>query len=792
MYKYHSIVQLDYFIFVSEFPSDKNTIPILLTMLSDFKQQQQQKHHSHNPPNSHDDTQTKLQVAKLTQVIQKFFTKAAQIILESRAYPETSTPSLYPTKEESSKINKWFNLYMTNIPDLCKDDLKLWKGVDLTTIPPMIIETYIDLRSLPADQTLVLMDDEKHPWTVAKSRGKKQEVVLERWLIEFEPNTTDATVMVEELPLSYKQAIVLFRSIYGFTRLMPAFKVKKNLQNKLPLGNKILDGNQPISSKGRIGLSKPIINTRTNESHMTQKYFQPVHTSLGTLKISVAYRMDSEFCLHENEELLLTHFHKRDEEETKKKVSSSVSPLSSGTSLKETSTSPRKSQPPIRIQPFKVGSMSTSPPVQSPSISQPGTAPIQNQPSVPSSSLERRVSITSNKSTSNASLAAFLRNARSSTPSANNIPIINANPISGTSVPRSFSSSTGHEDSIFVNPDSASNTPRFASSFGSRASRRYSSTSIRQQTPQSDLMGQTNSVDAALSGIDADDDISDFVRMIDSKSDLRLGGGGGGGNSSVHNMSINESSYHGDALNKFQSLRSQYQQLSDSVSASLILQSRHSSRKSSLNSPAGSFDLHHHQHQQQQQQQQNQQQSQSPHTNTTSSIHSHAHSYSHSRMKDARPRSEDHQQTKFSAARRSSNISPTTAVPSSIGTPSLISSRIPHVTTIISSSDVSSTGGNRTKSAATTAIVSGMATSPSIYDYRSPRYQNVFDDDDEDDNDEEEGDREGNQSHEGRNSTESSQNQSKRIMKHIKKDEEDSEDDEDLLFTMSDMNSRNF
>ena len=90
--------------------------------------------------------------------------------------------------------------------------------------------------------------------------------------------------MVEELPLSYKQAIVLFRSIYGFTRLMPAFKVKKNLQNKLPLGNKILDGNQPISSKGRIGLSKPIINTRTNESHMTQKYFQPVHTSLGTLK----------------------------------------------------------------------------------------------------------------------------------------------------------------------------------------------------------------------------------------------------------------------------------------------------------------------------------------------------------------------------------------------------------------------------------------------------------------------------------------------------------------------------
>ena len=64
---------------------------------------------------------------------------------------------------------------MTNIPDLCKDDLKLWKGVDLTTIPPMIIETYIDLRNLPADQTLVLMDDENilGQWQNHVAKSKK-------------------------------------------------------------------------------------------------------------------------------------------------------------------------------------------------------------------------------------------------------------------------------------------------------------------------------------------------------------------------------------------------------------------------------------------------------------------------------------------------------------------------------------------------------------------------------------------------------------------------------------------
>ncbi|RCK62621.1 Autophagy-related protein 13 [Candida viswanathii] len=719
--------------------------------MSDLKQQDQQQqhnnHHHHHPHHSHDaeeNHQSKVQITKLTQVIQKFFAKAAQIVLEARAYPETITPSLYPTKEESSKLNKWFNLYMNSIPDITKDDLKLWKTADLASLPPMIIETYIDLKKLPSDQILVLLDQEKHPWTVAKGGGKKTEVVLERWLIEFEPNASNtAAVMVDELPLSYKQAIILFRSIYGFSRLMPAFKVRKNLHSRLPLGNKILDGNQPISSKGRIGLSKPIINVNTSESHMSQKFFQPVQTRLGSLKISVAYRNDSDFCIHENEELLLTHFKHHDQEEicNKNKISSSVSPNSSTTSSKETSTSPKKSQTPIRIQPFKVGSMSSSPPP---------IPTVQNQPVLQSSSLERRVSITSNKSTSNASLAAFLRNPRSSTPSTNTIPIVNTNAVYGSSVPRSVSSSTGHEDSYLTNPDSTNNTPRFSSSFGSRASRRFSSTSARQQTPQSDLLGHSNSVDAALSETEGDDDgedISDFIRMLDSKSDLRLGNGSSGGGISSSSVAVNET------LNKYQLLRSQHQQLSDSANASLILHgSRQSSRKSSLNSPPGSYD-----HYQQQQPQ---------HSSVMSSIHS--------RMKDSRSRGDEHH-AKYVSPKRSANVSPSTGgIPTSIGTPSLVNSRLPHHSTTIVSSNV----GGTTKSAATTAVVvSGLATSPSIYDYRSSRYDDVFEDEDE--------------PHSGHSSGSQSQSHSHEKSK-IKLGKKDEEDEDDLLFTMSDMNSKPF
>lgn len=701
--------------------------------MSDLKQQDKYSHSGVHL----DDHQLKVHVNKLTQVIQKFFAKAAQIVLEARAYPETIAPSLYPTKEESTKLNKWFNLYMNSIPDITKDDLKLWKTSDLASLPPMIIETYIDLRQLPPNQILVLFDQTKHPWTVVKGGGKKLEVVLERWLIEFEPNSSnDAAAMVDELPLSYKQAIILFRSIYGFSRLMPAFKVRKNLHNKLPLGNKVFDGNQPISSKGRIGLSKPIVNTNSSEPHMSQKHFQPVQTSLGSLKISVAYRNDSDFCIHENEELLLTHFKRHDQQEySNKKISSSVSPNSSTTTTttaytNEASVSPRKSQTPIRIQPFKVGSMSSSPPPVSTT---------QNQPILQSSSLERRVSITSSKSTSNVSLAAFLRNPRSGTPSTSTIPIVNSNPIYGSSVPRSVSSSTGHEDSYLTNADSTNNTPRFSSSFGSRASRRFSSTSVRQQTPQSDLLGRSNSVDAALSETEGDndsDDISDFIRMLDSKSDLRLGNGSSGGISSS-SIAVN------DTLNKYQLLRSQHQQLTDSANASLILQgSRHSSRKSSLNSPPGSYDHSHHQH-----------------SSIMSSIHS--------RMKDSRSKGDE-----YHAPRRSANVSPSvgSGVPVSVGTPSLINSRLTHHTTTI----VSSNTGGATKSAPTTAVVvSGLATSPSVYDYRSSGYDDVFEDDDG--------------PHSGHSSGSHSHEKSK--TKLGKKDEDD---EDDLLFTMSDMNPKPF
>lgn len=616
--------------------------------------------------------QPKQQNTKLLQVIQNFFTKTSQIILQTRSVADPTVFDYGVSGGEtdgdsrSSKTNKWFNLNIASPgDDWIKDEMKLWKSFsDISQLHPMIIETYLDLRQLDPRETVALEDDTGNSWTVAKGGLKKQEVVVERWLIEFDRSVCSAAGS-DELPLIYKQAIVLLRVIYGYARLLPAYKLRKILclqsGKGLTLMNKIIDGKQPISSKGRIGLSKSIIPHQMllTESHMTQKSFEPVKTTTGSLRVSVAYRNHYRFTVQDNEEMLSNHFWNTDQEKlaalldrshiseatsnsaldshsasvSQEETKSSKEPTnfalntakqsilpctsehqpdhqddhhdetsptskSSGSRLKQVLyAQPANVQRPS-IQPFKVGSISNSPPTGNISFASgaPGAG----------SSMERRISITSNKSGSNASLAALLRNPRGST-SSSNTPTVAISGSHGTNpgvFPRSISSS--HGSHLHDDLNELSSTPRFSSSFGSRQSRRFSNTSARSSLANeagASLYGAsvelTTSSGAPLSGLYLDDDISTFVRMIDCKSDLRLSSTQG----SKTNSGNADSNSLIDALSKFQLLKGQHQQLSDSVNASVIFQhnqggsyhsgnsrgtSRPSSRKSSQSRPSPS------------------------------------------------------------------------------------------------------------------------------------------------------------------------------------------------------------
>lgn len=588
------------------------------------------------------------QKLKVLQVVQNFFTKALQVIVQTR--------SLLEPQSSDAKINKWFNLYMASLDDdHVRHELRPWKlHHDLALFPPMIIETCLDLSQLSAHEHVVLHDDGKSVWPVLE--GDQKEIVVERWLIKFDANENAAVSSsasggsppADELPLMYKHAIVLLRTIYTLVRLLPLYKLRKMLSKhnsrNLVLVNHFLDGSQPVTSKNRIGLSKSIIPQHLlGESHLTQRDFTPIVSSVGSLSVSVVYRNHYNFRAQDQEERLSSQFAISDKDELHHfgdpfpKGSSVSSTLGNRVVVNPAAT--RDKSTPFRgsfeqfrerflvlpctsdhldrvqmspprgtlsmakytgqsrapIQPFRVGSItgssSSSPPPQGTHHQNLGghsPAPSSTTMGHGNSMAERRVLITSNRSGSNASLIALLRNPRAGTSalSTTTAAMAVSGPMTHTvSLPRSISSSHGSHIPHDDGGGETGGTPKFLSSFGSRQSRRFSSTSSRfaagqQNDSTNSYMG--TSVDlgsscAPSSGIYIDDDISSFVRMIDGKSELRLSTSANVSESRA-SPSSQDAASPADALSRFHLLKSQYQQLGDSVNASLVLQKQHSNR----------------------------------------------------------------------------------------------------------------------------------------------------------------------------------------------------------------------
>lgn len=420
---------------------------------------------------------------KLSQVVQNFFLKAANVITQSRSSLEDNLGA--------SRLNKWFNLDMYDAP---REELKQWKNFNGKSCSPIVIETYLDLRELNLNQSLLLKDDEGNTWNI---NTKKTEIVMERWLIEMDSNSHDELNF--ELPLLYKKLIITFRYLYTITKLLPTYTLLKRLtkikltKTPLKIGTRILDGYRPIVSKGRIGLSKPIIGNI--DDHLVQKTISPVSTTIGVLKISVSYRNHTDFQLIDNEETLSNHFLNIDRTKT--------------------ASIPLKKA-------FKVGTASP-----------PNSSPL-------------------GRNNSTASLAQVLRNQRTG-----------SNSGASTSIPKSITSSIG---SVYGIPVSNSNdlsssgsTPKYSSSFG-KITRRSSirrSSSVERGTPSSLERGTPSSLRNPSSGIYVDEDLNDFVKLIDSKPDLRL----------KYSPNIH------DSLGKFQSMKTKNDMLSDSLSASIFSKS---------------------------------------------------------------------------------------------------------------------------------------------------------------------------------------------------------------------------
>ncbi|KAH0558983.1 hypothetical protein GP486_004401 [Trichoglossum hirsutum] len=270
--------------------------------------------------------QAKETKAKLNQIVQNYFTKAAQIIIQSRM----AVPPVYARGTDNKKVNKWFNVELDET-DAFRDELRLWRlcDTDGSRPPSLILETFLDTATLTNKQTLVIIDEQGKRWNVVealnasdssdgRSSKRRTEVILERWRIELgEPLADLPSDLAAILPTVYKKSIVLFRSLYTYSKFLPAWKFEKRLAKSklnysaLKVNCRIISGDNFDVSPKSDGLNTPLFG---GVGDVTGEFsFGTIDSPAGPFSVKVSYRTNCEFRVDDSEALLSSHFINLDE-----------------------------------------------------------------------------------------------------------------------------------------------------------------------------------------------------------------------------------------------------------------------------------------------------------------------------------------------------------------------------------------------------------------------------------------------------------------------------------------------
>lgn len=260
---------------------------------------------------------TRDSVKKLDQIIQNIYSKASTVILQARMQV---TP-IRVGKSLDTRKSKWFQLDTDDIDDF-REEFRVWKqcGSFENRPPPLVIETYLDTTRLKGGQSLVILDENGKRWDVVEalssfdqssdgSSGRQKEpitrLVLERWRVELKGKPPDQLDDFGQLlPTVYKKAIVLMRSIYTTTGLLPAWKLARNSKTKgihpaLTVHCRVFSGESP--TYGPDSLRIPLFPGRGDVS--TDVMFGDLEVPVGRFYVSVSYRNHCNFQVVDSESL---------------------------------------------------------------------------------------------------------------------------------------------------------------------------------------------------------------------------------------------------------------------------------------------------------------------------------------------------------------------------------------------------------------------------------------------------------------------------------------------------------
>ncbi|KAH9324999.1 hypothetical protein KI387_005177 [Taxus chinensis] len=203
------------------------------------------------------------ETAKIQKIILEFFPKAVQVILESRIQSVVRSASSSPSSSPKRCRDTWFDLNLGLSDNARLHIIESWSKTP--AIEPMFVEIFLARSdgastSRPAGQG---------------SRG----LILERWTVQYALNSSSPAVSADvNCTVVRKKALILFLSLYCTTKLLPAYRVYRDLK-KSPQSHNVRRLMYRISAS-----PEPLPRGEIKDYNFT-----PVETRCGKLCLSVSY-----------------------------------------------------------------------------------------------------------------------------------------------------------------------------------------------------------------------------------------------------------------------------------------------------------------------------------------------------------------------------------------------------------------------------------------------------------------------------------------------------------------------
>ncbi|CAA7053037.1 unnamed protein product [Microthlaspi erraticum] len=250
--------------------------------------------------------------AKAEQIIFEFFAKSLHIILESRTPFMSSRNfsgdqmvcSSSSSSSSSSSVrprDKWFNLALRE----CPAALESFDIGRRSSLEPLVVNVVLVASPFATDQIgkRELIRNFSGGWSSDQDEmgcESKNEQIIERWIVQYdnrkvrESATTTSSRRSSssnsKLQVMYKKATLLLRSLFVMVRLLPAYKIFRELNSSGQIFKFKLVPRVP-------SIVEPF--TRREEAEMQRFAFTPVETLCGRLCLSVLYRSLSDVsCEH--------------------------------------------------------------------------------------------------------------------------------------------------------------------------------------------------------------------------------------------------------------------------------------------------------------------------------------------------------------------------------------------------------------------------------------------------------------------------------------------------------------